>query len=431
MRWILNAFYLSLLPWAAPYWLWKLPQARRYRAGVLERLGLAPRSSGGAGRLWIHCASVGEASIPRQLVARFRGEHPQWEVAFSTCTDTGASRLRGLYPDCPVFYLPLDLSFCVERALSRVQPSLVVLLELEMWPNFLLGCLGRGIPVAIVSGRINEPSARFLHALTRLCPGLWKAVSVCCARSAADAARFVQAGLSAHRAFAYGSLKYETLVLEVDRGEQDSLRQRLGLAQGARVLVAGSIHPGEEEIVCRVYGKLVGRHGDLRLVLVPRHVEAAALMARRVEAAGLSVVRKADLDSGRRAPSGTEVILVDTIGELIACYSIATCAFVGRSLVRPGGGQNMMEPAALGKPVLVGPFTGNFEPEMDLLLARGAVVVVQDESSLLSELDRLLTDGEAARALGQHARLAVTESRGATERTFGRIEALLAERGLL
>ena len=431
MRWILNAFYLSLLPWAAPYWLWKLPQARRYRAGLLGRLGLALPRRAGAPRLWIHCASVGEASIPRALVGQFRTAHPEWEIVFSTCTDTGAVRLRELYPGSPVSYLPLDLSPCVDRALERIGPSAVLLVELEMWPNFLLGCLQRRIPVAIVSGRINERSAGFLRGLTRLCPRLRQAVSVCSARSGADAARFVQAGIAADKVFADGSLKYDTLLFEVDPAGQEALRQRLGLAEGARVLVGGSIHPGEEEVLCRAYARLVGACPDLRLILVPRHIEAAAAMGRRVEATGLPVVRKTDLDSGRRAPSGTEVILVDTIGDLIPCYSLGTCAFVGRSLVRPGGGQNMMEPAALGKPIVVGPHMGNFQPEMELLRAKEAVIVAEDEAGLLSQFNRLLSDGEAARLLGQRARLAVMESRGATRRTLDRIEALLAERDLV
>ena len=151
MRWILNAFYLDFLLLAAPYWLWKLPQARRYRAGLLERLGFVRRMRGGVRRLWIHAASVGEASVPQNLVALFREAHPDWEVVFSTLTDTGADRLRSLYPDCPVFYWPLDLSWCVAESLERVEPDAVLLVELEVWPNYLLSCRERGIPVAVTA----------------------------------------------------------------------------------------------------------------------------------------------------------------------------------------------------------------------------------------------------------------------------------------
>ena len=430
MRWVLNALYLDFLLLAAPYWLWKVPQARRYRAGLPERLGLVRRMRGGARRLWVHAASVGEASVPQDLITLFRRRHPDWEVVFSTFTDTGADRLRRLYPDCPVFYWPLDLSWCVAESLERVRPDAVVLVELEVWPNYLLACLERGIPVAIASGRINRSSAELLRALARFCPAVWQAVKLCCARSGADAELFAYAGMRPQGIFATGSLKYDALALEVEPARREELRRRLGLGSDGPVLVAGSTHPGEDEILCEVYEKLRLEHGGLRLILVPRHIERAARLARSLRSAGLPVVRKSELDSGSRSPSQDDVMLVDTIGELITCYSLATCAFVGRSLLPPGGGQNMMEPAALGRPVLVGPYTGNFKPEMELLAARGAAVIVQDGAELLREVGRLLGDPVGAERLGQRARKAVMESRGAAERTLARLEFMLAEAGL-
>jgi len=429
MRWILNSLYANFLALAAPYWLTRVPRARRYRAGLLQRLGLAPRLGAGP-RLWVHCASVGEASIPRKLVERFRQRHPHWDIVFSTFTDTGADRLRELYPDCTVFYWPLDLSPCTDAALRRVRPDAVLLVELEAWPNFMLGCRARGIPVAIVSGRINPASVRTLRGLSRLCGRIWDAVSLCCARSASDAERFEQAGMPRERIVETGSLKYDVLTLEIDPARQAELRALFALAQDAPVIVAGSTHPGEDAVLCRVRERLAERHPGVRLILVPRHIERAAAVARELGAAGVPVARKTELESGAAA-DGTEVILVDTIGDLTACYALATVAFVGRSLLPPGGGQNMMEPAALGKPVAVGPWNGNFEPEMELLRARNAVCVVEGEDALAKELDRLLSDPEAAGRLGERAREAVLESRGAAERTLEEIQAVLAERGLL
>ena len=431
MRWMLNAFYLDFLLLAAPYWLWKLPQARRYRAGLLERLGFVRRMRSGVRRLWIHAASVGEASVPQSLVALFREAHPDWEVVFSTLTDTGADRLRSLYPDCPVFYWPLDLSWCVAESLERVRPDAVLLVELEVWPNYLLSCRERGIPVAIASGRINRSSAEFLRVLGRLCPSTWEAVKVCCARSALDADLFAYAGLRHDRIFPTGSLKYDALAPDVEPARREELRGRLGLARDAPVLVAGSTHPGEDEKLCEIYKKLRPEHDGLRLILVPRHIERAVQLTRAVASMGLTVVRKSELDSGGRSPSQDEVIVIDSIGELITCYSLATCAFVGRSLLPPGGGQNMMEPATLGKPVLVGPYTVNFKPEMEMLAARGAVVVAQDEAGLLREVGRLLRDPEAAARLGQAARQTVMESRGAARRTLEKLDVMLAEAGLV
>jgi len=424
MRWLFDAVYLALLPWGLPYWLWKLPQGRRYRAGLLHRLGLAPRLGPGR-RLWVHCASVGEAAVPRRLVERFRSAHPHWDVVFSAQTDTGADRLRELYPTSTVFYWPLDLSVCVDASLRRVNPSAVVLVELELWPGFLLACRARGIPVVVVNGRMNASSAALMRGLSRLCPGLWAAVRLCCARSEADAARFAEAGLPRERIVTTGSLKYDALETTVDRGRAEGLRRRFALAPDAPVLVGGSTHPGEEQMLCRLYRKLRARHGGLRLVLVPRHVERADAVARETARMGLSVVRKSALDSGRARATGEEVILVDTVGDLVTCYGLAACVFVGRSMLPPGGGQNMMEPAALGKPVVVGPHTRNFEPEMETLLGRRAVVVVRDEEELLAAVDAVLADPFEAAALGARARRVAMESRGAAERTLERLEAVL------
>ena len=429
MRWVLNALYMDALLVAAPYWLWKVPQARRYRAGLAERLGFVRRMRSGVRRLWVHAASVGEASVPQNLISLFRRRHPDWEVVFSTFTDTGADRLRSLYPDCPVFYWPLDLSWCVERSLERIRPDAVVLVEQELWPNYLVSCLERNIPVAIANGRINGYSADLLGAVGRICPATLEAVKLCCARSTADAELFAHAGMRRERIFPTGSLKYDALALEVEPARREQLRRRLDLAPGSPVLVAGSTHPGEDEMLCEVYEKLRLEHGGLRLLLVPRHIERAARLARTLGSMGLAVVRKSELDSGARTPSQNDVVLIDTIGELTMCYSLATCAFVGRSLLAPGGGQNMMEPAALGRPVIVGPYTGNFEPEMKLLTARRAVVVVRDGAELLRELRRLLGDHAEARRVGQNARTAVIESRGAAERTLERLEQMLAGAG--
>ncbi len=430
MRWLLNCLYLDVLFCALPYWLWKIPQARRYRAGVPERLGFSPRMDDGRRRLWIHCSSVGEASIPRKLVEEFRESYPDWDVVFSTFTDTGAERLRKLYPDCTVFYWPLDLSFCVENCLNRVEPSAVVLVELEVWPNFMDACARMGIPVSIINGRISDRSAHALRCLSRLVPRLWKPVELCCARSGVDARRFAATGIGEERVFNLGSLKYDALHMQADSDKVKALQRQFRLAPDAPVLVAGSTHPGEEDIICQVYVELKREFSDLRLIIVPRHIERAEKVAARIGSFNLPFSRKTELDADRTSVTGDEAILVDTIGDLVACYDLATCVFVGRSLKPPGGGQNMMEPAALGKPVLVGPHTGNFKPEMALLKQEDAVLQVQDAEELWRQLHRLLSDRQFARAQGGRARAAVLRSQGATMRTFRKLQRMLEGKGL-
>ena len=427
MIWLLDCLYLALGACLLPLWLVNLPRARRYRAGLRQRLGWPPRLPPDRKRLWIHCASVGEAAIPRLLVEQFRKRHPDWQIVFSTNTDTGTARLRALYPGATVFFMPLDLSPCVALALRRIAPSLLVLVELEVWPNMAAACAERRIPIAIVNGRINEGSQRLLGALRRLYPRLWRGVPVCCARSAEDAEGFARAGLPVDRIFNCGMLKCDQPARELPPEELARLRALFHIAPGVPVLVAGSTRAGEESILAEAFRDLTRKYRRLRMIVAPRHVERAREAMAAVRGRGLPAVAKTDLDTGWNAATGNEVIVVDTIGDLPACYALATAAFVGGSLIPPGGGQNVMEPAAQGKPVLTGPHTANFRPEMEMLAAAGAVQVVRDASELTDELDRLLLDPARVERMGAAGRRTVEANRGASERTLKHLEALMPD----
>jgi 3-deoxy-D-manno-octulosonic-acid transferase len=358
-------------------------------------------------------------------VARLQESHPGWEFVFSTNTDTGAARLRELYPGCPVFYMPLDLSPCVHLALSHVRPDAVILVELELWPNFAEACRALGVPMAIVNGRIGRGSRRLLRALSHLSTRLWDPVVVCCARSQDDALGFVEAGLPPDRVFTCGMLKCDGLAVEPEPGRERLLRELFAIGAEAQVLVAGSTHQGEEVELARAYRELRRGHRDLRMIIAPRHVERAGAVVAAVQGRGFPVVTKTDLEAGRAKASGNEVIVIDTIGDLVACYGLATCAFVGRSLIAPGGGQNVLEPAALGKAVLTGPHTANFGPEMSLLRQAGAAVVVRNAAQLTREVDKLLSDPATVRRMGEAAQAVVRGGSGATSRTIDRLEPLL------
>lgn len=427
MTLILDCLYLLAAALTLPYWLYKLPQAQRYRAGIWQRLGFNPLSPREGRRLWVHCASVGEASIPRTLVCELRSRRPQWQIVFSTNTDTGAARLRELYPWATAFYMPLDLSFCARTALGRVRPDMVMLVELELWPNFLDACRRLEVPVVIVNGRIGRGTRQWVGRLARLWRRLYAPVRLCCARSEEDARGFVRAGLDPHKVVNCGMLKCDVPVTQPEPAEAQRLRRLFGLDPEAPVVVAGSTHRGEEAILARAYRDLKLTRRALRLIVAPRHVERAAEAAAAIRGRGLPVALKTDLDAGRARATAEEVIVVDTIGDLVSCYALAHCVFVGRSLVAPGGGQNVMEPAALGKPVLTGPHTGNFIPEMRLLKEAGAAVVVRDREELAEQLGRLLAEPAAARRMGRAGRDVVEAGRGATERTLEMLAPLLED----
>lgn len=428
---LLDAVYLLGGAVVAPFWAARAAVSARHRAGIRQRLGNVPALAAGRPRLWLHTASVGEAGIVRTLVPAFASAHPDWDVAFSTNTNTGLENLAKLYPDRARFYFPLDFSPCVRRCVARVRPAAVGLVELELWPNFMQEMNRRGVPVVILNGRISERSARGYRRLRRLAPDLWSAVAVCCARSEEDAEQFAAAGLDPGRVVVTGSMKYDTLPKGPDEARVAALRGLLGIAADAPVLVGGSTWAGEEKALIDCFSEVRKGRPDLRLVLVPRHTERGAEVAKIVADAGLRPLRKSQLAAGGPPAAGAcdEVPIVDTVGDLVDCYATASVVFVGRSLTPPGGGQNMLEPCALGRPTLVGPYTGNFRPEMAYLTRRRAVRVVADAADLRRVVAHFLDAADEADALGRRGRETVLENVGATGRTLEAIERVLARRG--
>ncbi len=415
---ILDSLYAWLGVFVLPRWLVLAPRSRRYRAGLLQRLGLAPELARSGRRVWFHCASVGEAGIPGRLVEMIGSADSEIELVFSACTDTGVERLRALYPDCEVFFWPLDLSASVRASIKRVKPSALVLVEQEIWPNMLMRCRRLRIPVAIVNGRMNRLSSVLVRCIFRLIPDACDAIRLCCVRSADDAQLFTATGIPRERIVHTGSLKYDTLKTDAGEEKTEKLRKLFSIEPGARVLVGGSTHRGEEEALARVWDRLRSEFPGIRLILVPRHIERAQRLAASLRESGLRAELKSGLNETDGAAGADTIIIVDTIGELVSCYALADIVFVGRSLYPPGGGQNMMEPAALGKPVLLGPHTGNFKPEMQMLASSGAVWTVETEAQLEDAVRRLLEDGKQAGRLGARARSAVLQNRGAAARTY-------------
>jgi 3-deoxy-D-manno-octulosonic-acid transferase len=254
---------------------------------------------------------------------------------------------------------------------------------------------------------------------------LWRPVAACCTRSEDDARGFLQAGLPEEVVFTTGSLKYDSLAVQPDTDRVSALRKSFGISAGQRVIVGGSTWPGEESVLGAAFAGLKTDHSDLRLVVAPRHVERADEAAAELAAQGLDVARKTELDRTGRSAGPDQVVLVDTVGDLAACYGLAYAAFVGRSLVEPGGGQNMMEPAGLGVPVVVGPHTGNFRPEMKLLREAKAVVEVSGAGELSAALGHLLEHPDEAGQVGDSARQVILSCRGSAQRTLERMEHIL------
>jgi len=426
---LLNMIYATLLAAFSPLLLLRSIRTGRYREGWREKLfGRAPHRIGDRPCVWFHAVSVGEVLLLQPILKELARRRPGWEAVISTTTRTGLAVARRTYPDLVTFYAPLDFSWAARRAVDRVRPTVLALVELELWPNLVWSAKGAGARVAIVNGRLSHRSHRGYRKIRGpLGPTLRRLDSVA-AQNDEYAARFVDLGVPRSRVRVTGSVKFDGL--ETDRSNPGTvaLRKALALAPTDLVFVAGSTMEGEEAAALAAYREARARHPRLRLVLVPRHAERFDRVARWLEREGERVVRRSE---GGPPPGPAQrgeapaVVLVDTLGELSSVWGLADVAFVGGSLTPGRGGQNMMEPAAFGAAVMFGRHTANFREAVEQLRDRGGATVVADAAGLAEALLADLDDPEAAAARGASARAYVLAQDGASGRTFAEIDRLV------
>lgn len=416
LRGLLHGFYdllwLVAIGLSAPWWGWRCLRKPAFRRMVRQRLGwTAPRLAlSDRPRVLVHGVSVGEVKSAAALVRALRARDPDTEVVISTTTDTGLEVAKKLYPDLVVVRFPLDLGVCVESFLERVAPTVVVLVELEIWPNFLRTCNRKGLPIAVVNGRIRSESYssyrvfRFLPQFNR--------ISLFCVQQADYARRFLELSGDPGRVLVTGNLKVDGL--DVGRRDPgDELLRLLGGRSEQPVLVCGSTHEPEERLLVEAWRSATP---EARLVLVPRHPPRVPAIVEELASLGVRVQLLTELRSGEE-PDPARPVVVDTVGELERIYGLADLVFVGGSLV-PHGGQNMLEPAASGCPVLYGPSVENFQQEASLLEDAGASRRLRDAAELPSVLRECLDDPAARSRMGQAGLETVRAQRGATDLTL-------------
>lgn len=410
---LLDAAYLTAGTLAWPYLLFKACADRRYRHRLGERFGAAPETDGRP-TLWVHCASVGEVNLVRPLLARLKKARPELGFFISTLTQAGRENAGKAFPDARVGYFPLDLSVAARRALVRVNPVGVVLVELEVWPNFMEQCRRRAIPVAIVNGRISGHSFRRYRRLRWFFGRSFRRVAAAGAQNETYAARLRELGVDAR---VTGNLKFDAALGFDPAATEREWRERLGLGD-APVLVAGSTHDPEERLLVETCKNLRTSFPRLQMVLAPRHLERVSEVQKVVEAAHLKCYKKTQLSPGIPADG---VILLDTVGELSRIYSVATAVFIGGTFCARGG-QNMLEPAALGKPIVSGPSVSNFEDIARALADAGGMKILQTPDELAAAVGELLRDPSRAREAGARALEAVRAGQGALDATVNLIE---------
>ncbi len=420
MRFLLDAIYLLLLLVTSPVWIYRALRHGRYRSDLKQYLGAVPVRYGLQPRIWIHGVSVGEVNAATTLVEELHRTLPDYQVVVSTTTDTGAAAARRRFgDDHVVFRFPKDFSFAVNRSLKRMQPDLVVLIEGDIWPNFLAACNRRDVPVVVINGRMSPdrgyPRYRLLGGLAPWL--LFNRLTRIGVQNEQYADCFEALGTREDIVRVTGMLKFDTVRLLEDGQTlpgQESLAAAVGIAGDERLIVAGGTGPGEENMLLEAFADLRSKYPFARLAIVPRKPERFDEVARLISSEGFSLVRRSQQLDGAEPPAErADVILGDTMGELRAFYALAEICFVGRSLV-PMGGSDMIEAAALGKPVCFGPHTFNFPQANDL--AEHGCARVQDVSELARQLDRWLAEPMIAHQDGAGGREYVRSRQGATKR---------------
>ncbi len=416
---LLDAVYAAGLVASSPVWIYRMIRHGRYRDDVGQRFGAAPSRYGLQPVIWIHGVSLGEVNAARTLVAEIHSRLPDFRVVISTTTDTGMAAARRVYePDHLVFRWPLDFTFAVRRALNRIRPALVVLIEGEIWPNFLAACNRREIPVVVVNGRMSaDKGYPGYKKLGPLAGRLFNRLSAIGVQDESYAERFRSLGARPEKLHVTGMMKFDTSEISDRLAGQDELAAAVGIGAEDEIIVAGGTGPGEEKILLDIFGELKNRHPAAGLAIVPRKPERFEEVAKLISACGFAVVRRSECANGRvprlACKPCNAVILGDPMGELRKFYALAACVFVGRSLVEMGG-SDMIESAALGRATAFGPHTFNF-PQADALAENGCVRVA-DAAALAGQLDEWLSDPASAAAAGRDAQEYVRSQQGATKR---------------
>jgi len=414
-----NFLLVLILPALVPYHLYR-SLSRGRRSALRERLGLFTPAEldalgGGAGTILVHAVSVGETIAALPLLKGLRARFPDKRLIISNVTETGRSVALNSGAADLCIYFPFDYPFAVRSVLEKTRPDLVVIMETEIWPNFIKAARGMGIPVVLANGRISDRSlSRYLRFSWFFRPVLQN-LSALCMQTREDASRIESIGAAPGTVHVAGNLKYDIPVRQLTNEQVASLKVGYAIPHDALVFTAASTHEGEEVQVIAAYRALLASEGASFMILAPRHPERAPGVAELLKKAGIPFRLRSQLDASQPPLAAGEVLLLDTVGELATLYGASDLVFVGGSLVATGG-HNPLEPAACGVPVLFGPHMENFREIAALFLHHGAGVQVPDGAGLASQLLLLARDAAARDEIGRRGTGILQESAGATGR---------------
>ncbi|MCM8800069.1 MAG: 3-deoxy-D-manno-octulosonic acid transferase [Candidatus Omnitrophica bacterium] len=368
------------------------------------------------GSIWIHAVSVGEVLSIKNLVENLKRRYRDKKIVITTITSTGNRLAKSIFKEEAIFYLPLDLSFLIDRFIKRLNPSLLILVETELWPNLISNLYQKRIPIVLINARLSPASFKGYLLIKLWISSLLNKIDIFCVQTETDYKRFLKLGLNPNKLKITGNMKFD-LMKQFSESTQD-YRKTLMLEPRDILLVAGSTHPGEEKIIIEVYKRLITQIKNLKLLIAPRHPERSKKIAELIGNFGFSSVFVSELPKDN---SDYKVFILDTLGRLIDFYRIADIVFVGGSLVKKGG-HNILEPAFFKKPIIFGPYMFNFKDISNQFLEKNASLVVRNKEELFQRIKELLENPQKCSSLGENAFKLILENQGATERNLKWIE---------
>lgn len=415
-----NIFLVLATIVLSPLILLKLMTVPKYRGGLTQKLGRLRKSVmnviKGARPIWVHAVSVGEVMAAHPLIRELKKKYPQRRLILSTVTVTGHYTARRRVPEADaVFYFPFDYPCIVRKVIKGINPELVLIAETELWPNFFRELKRAGIPSAVINGRISPHSYKNYMKFRKLFSTVFDHITLFCMQSEEDAVRIKEIGADPDKVFVTGNLKFDQKIPITQPNP-------ITIPAGRKVITAGSTHRGEEAVLLEIFARLRDKYPTLMLIIAPRHPERFDEVEGIINSAGYECQRRTRMGGPTK-----DVLLLDTIGELRSFYAVCDIAFVGGSLVKVGG-HNLLEPAAMKKPVIFSRYMFNFKEISEALISSGGGIMVKDKGELQAQLDALLSDQERARHLGECAFRVIEANSGSAKKTIDTIGRLIVAR---
>ena len=422
-----NILLTFLLILTSPYFLLRSLIQKRFRKALPQRMGFF-KSPSFKRPIWVHAASVGEVFCSIPLLKKIKKEFPHLKIILTTMTSTGNETAKTYLPEADqVLFLPIDHPFIIRRTIEKIQPNLLLIAETELWPNLLRSCGKKGIPIVLFNGRISQKSFQRYLLFKFFFKECLKHVSLFLMQTEEDRIRIIEMGGESQKTRVVGNLKFDQTFPSFTQETMVEIAKILGLQGKENIFIAGSTHSGEEEILVNLYKEIKKMDPHLVLILAPRHLERLEEVERVLKKESLSWLRRTSLPlgAGQSDQEQPDVILLDTMGELMGIYSLGTVVFVGGSLV-PVGGHNPLEPLFFKKCVLFGPYMFNFSEISSRLIEAGGAIQVSGKEDLFSQMKRLLFDEGARKGVGEKGYQFLQKHQGATARMFEEIKPFLS-----